>query len=177
MSLTITLNPSHDAQYHDNAPTTNFGSNTWLRVGNNTWDSETSRSAVRFDLSSYYGMRVLVATLRIHVYLHQDDTNPKHDIYVADGTWDESTVTWNTQPGSTGSAFSSTYWGGTGYKEFDVKTQVQNWLNGVIGIHGFIFKTNNESGDNRTLMHAKENGSNKPELVLELEHFGRAGII
>jgi fibronectin type III domain protein/calcineurin-like phosphoesterase family protein len=105
---TQTLNPIADSWVNSAAPTTNYGSSTSLYV-----DGDGVRySYLKFDLSGVGGT-VTGATLQIYAGSSQATG---YQVYsVADTSWSESALTWNTKPpmGSTSSGSSGPVTTGT----------------------------------------------------------------
>jgi len=105
----LTITATADAQVHGGYPTTNFGGYTTAATSNNIY------SFVKFNLPVLdAGYEFASAT--IHGYYYYD-TWDSHDrqhswYYVADDSWSESTITWDTKPGYSGDALAT--WTPTG---------------------------------------------------------------
>jgi len=90
-SSTITLAPVADAYVDSSQPTVNFGTNGQIRVDG----SPVVRGYLRFDLSAVPGT-ITGATLRVYA---TSASTAGHAVYsVANTTWDERTITWDTAP-------------------------------------------------------------------------------
>ena len=91
-----TINPSADVHVHELNPTTNYGSNTLLRVG---WmgSGQALRAFLKFDLSVIpAGSMINNAMLYLYNASSADVTV---GIYGSDNVdWQENVVTWNDQP-------------------------------------------------------------------------------
>lgn len=73
------------------------------------------------------------------------NVNPKIKLYKLEGSWDESTVKWNTKPAS--SFILEKYFsngGGKKWHDFDITSTVKNWKNGDTN-NGIEISTSNES--------------------------------
>lgn len=89
-----------DTDVRSGSPTTNFGSNTFLMLGNTGTGSESNRALINFDITSIpYTALVKSAILKVYVYASQDSTPHDFVAHPLTNSWIESTVTWNTQPG------------------------------------------------------------------------------
>jgi hypothetical protein len=98
-ALTSTFTPVADAYVRAEAPATNFGRSTELRMDG----SPVARSYLRFSVQGLIN-RVSKATLK--VYSTDASGGPVEVRKVADNTWGETTITYNNAP-----AFSSTVYG------------------------------------------------------------------
>jgi len=67
-----------------------------------------------------------------------------HELRPVTSTWTESGVTWNNQPGTTGSSTTPLTVPGFGCISLNVKTDVQSWVNGTANL-GWRIRDQNES--------------------------------
>ncbi|MDQ3365282.1 MAG: DNRLRE domain-containing protein [Myxococcota bacterium] len=149
-AATITFTPTADAKLDATFPTTNFGTATRVVVD----ASPTTQSALRFSVSGTSGA-VTRATVRLFV---SDPSSDGPALYRATGAWSESTVTWNTRPVQSGSAFGDKGACAAGtWIEYDVTSYVT--ANGT-----YDFLLTGGSGDGSTY-HSRE-ASEKPQLVV-----------
>ena len=110
------LQPEADAkvQWHEilDWANTNYGSELELQVGaeNTALPDKRYRSYLRFDLSSLPETFTLErARLRLFTEIYTTIPATVVDLYrVADDSWSESTITWNTQPGPSSGVWTTT---------------------------------------------------------------------
>ncbi len=123
-----------DARISQGAPTTNYNGQQMV-VGFSAGASA-DLSLVQFDLSSLpAGVTILTGTLRIYVRDTSGTMPQTVSLRRVTGSWNESTVTWNTQPSSVAIG-GSTSVGGVGWATWDVTGQVQKWYSGVDANNG-----------------------------------------
>lgn len=151
-TLPIRATPDADAMVRQDFPTTTYG-------GGQTLEADTSpikRAFARFDVAGVAaGREVTSATLRFDT-TNGSGNGPK--VYLADTNWDESTVTWNTRPGTVGAAVADVGSVPAGeWLEYDVTSAVSG--NGT-----YAFGIVPDSSDGVVL--TSREGGNPPELVL-----------
>ncbi len=125
--------------------TTNYGSDSydWVRAG-----AEVSRSLIAFPLLSTGsgGDTCAVSSAVLKLYAGSststDGTVRLLQAFRAADSWTESTVTWNNQPGTTGTAATTS--SANGWRSWDVTTQVQEMYTG--GNYGFLVRDSVETG-------------------------------
>jgi len=106
---TQTLNPIADSWVNSAAPTTNYGSSTSLYV-----DADGVRQTyLKFDLT---GLSGTVSSVTLKLYAGSSQSTGYKVYSVADTSWSESAITWNTKPplastssGSSGPVTSGTW--------------------------------------------------------------------
>jgi chitodextrinase len=100
-AIVLTFAPTADAYVAGDAASTNFGSATRLEV-----DSSPLRNTLMtFSPSGIAGRRILSCKLRLY---NVDSSGKGGDFYrVADTSWQEGAVTWNTAPAADPSPFAS----------------------------------------------------------------------
>ena len=135
-SAQVILSPTDDSSILEDTPDQNYGSHQNCNLGfmsGGWW-----RSLLCFDLSPYMGVIVEDASLQLHVYGYWL-TNPSNNyVYQVDGAWDESTITWNTDPGYNLNNTlyfpdpSINYW-----LVLDVTSFVEDWIDGTHINYGF----------------------------------------
>jgi hypothetical protein len=132
---TVNLSPVHDTYVTDYTPNTapsQAGNVAKLIVSFNGRDQEgEQRTWVRFDLSSIpAGSTINSATLRFYIYFSINPSYGGQDIGVFKSTnitWTES-LTWNTQPSTSGTATDSDWLSWTGDWDFTVTSDVSSEL-------------------------------------------------
>ena len=164
-----TVTADKDTWVYEGAPTTNgdalVGSNVDLFVQSRD-GSRDARALLSFPLPSIPAECSLSgATLRF--YNEAPTSSRTIDVYQLGGAWNETTVTWNTQPATSGSAAQSVTTSTAGYQTWTVTTQVSAMYAGTN--HGFLVRDNSEgSGTQRlqTYRSREDTGGTPPELVV-----------
>jgi len=148
----ITLTPVADAYVNETNATSNYGTANVLR----TDQSAELDSYLRFDVKGLTGY-ITKATLRVYA---NTQSSIGYTLYqVADNTWDEYTITFNTAPpvgnmiGDSG-PFSSNTW-----TSIDMTPLINS--DGLISVAML-------SSDGKTNSYSSKEGSYPPELVIEL---------
>lgn len=184
----VTLNPSADTKIISTIPTTNFGTDAdGIDVGE--WkggSGDVRRSLMKFDLSSIpAGSEITSATLRLYDTGADLATNTrtmfanrlKRAWVETEATWNQysSGNNWATAGGGTNAAdvdftaFGNVSMPGTevaGYVEITLNaSMVQDWLDGTFTNNGLMLSMGTEIDDLHRFT-SRENGSNKPELVI-----------
>lgn len=100
----ITVHPLYDTYVNSHYPNANYGSedSLFVHVGTNT-----KRTFLQFDLTGVPPDSVVGASLNL-AYAQGSPTGTLIDLYlVADDAWLESSVNWNSMPGTTGGAIAT----------------------------------------------------------------------
>ncbi|MFN8285828.1 MAG: DNRLRE domain-containing protein [Chitinophagales bacterium] len=154
----ITLKPGsaqgNDVLIRDLTPTTNYATASIVNAGYNTISGQNAitRSIIKFDLSSIPAGAV-VTSARLSLY--HDPANPhsintSNDVRIAYVTsnWNESTVTWATQPTTaiSGLNIGNTATTTSDKLNIDVQSFVQGWVNGTYTNYGWMLNLIGESG-------------------------------
>src|ERR671937_1575399 len=100
-AVTLTFTPSADTYVDSGKPTSNFGSQTKLVVQG----SPAKNLLLKFAVSGINTRLVLSAKLRLYCTKASDSGGALHR--VADTSWSESTVNWNTQPAADAATLAS----------------------------------------------------------------------
>ncbi|WP_370513184.1 DNRLRE domain-containing protein [Fulvivirga sp. M361] len=156
----ISLDPLDDTYVRGgNSSTTNYGLSDVLKV-KETGAAFTRRSFLKFDLSSVW-RTVNSAILRVRV--KREGTDNYSALFVADDTWQEETLTWDTAP-ITGDTISTSL--GAPVEEwmnFDVTSAVIQELNGDKTLSLSLVSDGTSNLD----LYSKEAGfGNIPELLI-----------
>lgn len=93
-AATTTLNPVADSQVQEDAPTSNFGTATTLRVDG----SPVSIAYLKFDVQ---GLTAAPTKATLKVFVPISSTTSINASKVADTTWTETALTWNNRPPTT----------------------------------------------------------------------------
>ena len=155
---TQTLTSVADTFTDQNAPTSNYGTDSEFRVKSQN-GSRNRRGYVRFTLpSTPDGCALTAATLR----LFQTATQGTRSIEVlrAAASWAETTVTWTNQPATTGTAVAVA--NAAGWRTWDVLAHV-----GAGATTGFVVKDSAEDAATAAEQRfSSREGANAPQLVL-----------
>ena len=108
-AATIKLNPTDDVYTEALSPNTNFGASAFLATNLHSFN-QIQYSYLMFDLSSIPSNEAIVSAT---LYLYQVNGAGSGESGVnlrriADDNWDESTVTWNNPPDTTGATLMGT---------------------------------------------------------------------
>ncbi|MGH3713006.1 MAG: DUF7594 domain-containing protein [Micromonosporaceae bacterium] len=156
----VRVTAAADAWIAQNAPATNFGKDSALRVRSKSYAN--ARTLVRFALPAVpAGCKVTGATLRLYAAAAAGGRTLRVSPLTA--TWSEGAVTWSNRPaGGSGAAYASSR---TGWTAWSVTTQVTGAYAGPL--HGFLVRDATEGGAGyEQRFHSRENGINRPELVI-----------
>ena len=136
---TQTASATKDAYVDSLLATSNFGSGSSVSVQSSLVTGN-QRVLVQFSLPSVPAFcSVTAATLQL--YASSSASSRTIDAYAASASWTETGVTWNNQPGTSGSAASSS--SGSGSRTWDVTTEVQGMYSGTN--NGFLLRDSSES--------------------------------
>lgn len=163
-----TVTASADTYVDESAPASTHGSEADLFVRSE--DGGARRTYVTFALPSEPTHCTLAgATLRLHTT--QEGSRTVETARV-DGAWDETTLTWSSQPGSAAAAATAaTTDGVTDWLEWDVTSVADDWYAGTATNHGLVVQDADETAATaitQTIV-SSDAGGNVPELVLEWE--------
>ena len=146
-----------------NATQNNGGTNPLNVQSRNT--ARNRRALVKFPLPASVpaGCSVTAATLRL--YANSSAASRTIDVYQAAAAWNEGTVTWNTRPGTTGTAVGSGSLGAAGWQQWTVTAQV---IAQYTSNNGFVVRDGTEGAvlPLQQTYRSRENGTNRPELVV-----------
>lgn len=159
-----TLTPVADTEVDENQPTWNNGSKIIMTVGRGTLRRQ--RVLVRFNLAAIpAGCTATTATLRLIVPpANAGAGGPGKVLQVGEAAtaWDESTVTWNTQPATAGSISTATTTATD--VQFSVVAQVNTQRAGTN--YGLLVKDQDESGAESKSVYSSREGTDLPTLTL-----------
>ncbi|MBI2916545.1 MAG: DNRLRE domain-containing protein [Chloroflexi bacterium] len=133
----LVLNPAADAGTDEGAKNANFGASQTMDVRSLTGSER--RSLVRFDLSGMPANSTLVsARLKLYATVVPSVTR-SYDARRVTESWAESSVTWQSSPDVVANytARASTP-AGPDWMVWDVTSDVQSFLNGVVGNYGWM---------------------------------------
>lgn len=158
---TQTLSASADAWVDQASPLANAGAGAINRV--RARNAANQRTLTHFTLPAIPA-NCSVTAARLRLYAAASATGRTIQALRAATTWTETTVTWTTQPATTGAAVTAT--SGTGYREWVVTAHVQAMYSG--SNFGWVIRDATEGGGTARdqQYHARENASNNPQLVV-----------
>jgi parallel beta-helix repeat protein/predicted outer membrane repeat protein len=159
---TVTYQASADAWVDQGSKSNNLGTDSILKI--QAKSNTNFRALVKFDLpaSAPEGCVVQSATLRL--YSASWSSNRTLQAFLAATNWSESSVNWNNQPATTGTAATTT--SGSGYRQWTVTSQVQSIFTTGAN-NGFIVRDATEGGSGREQQfHSREKGESMPQLVV-----------
>ncbi len=156
----VTLTANGDSWVDQGSPSSNKGTDSVLKVMSKSGGN--LRALVRFQMPTVpAGCEVSTATLRLNAASAR--TGRTLQAFQLGGTWTESGVTWANQPATTGTPATTS--SGTGWREWAVNGQVSAML-AAGGGHGFLVRDASENNDHEQQFRSRENGSNRPQLVI-----------
>jgi large repetitive protein len=164
----VTAAPDRDAWVLQSAPTSNFGTDSILKVDSKSGNSN-ARALVRFALPTIpAGCQITGATLRLYSSSYKEGrTLQAVRLNGSTPVWVESAINWNNQPapatGVTPALAQSR--NSAGYVQWNVTAQ----MTGVYGNNkGFLIRDASENGGGMEQgFHSREKGiDNPPQLVL-----------
>ncbi|MEO8323739.1 MAG: DNRLRE domain-containing protein, partial [Actinomycetota bacterium] len=164
----VTVGAASDARVRQLAPTTNYGSETTMKVISQS-GSGNERTFIKFNLPAVpAGCQFAVADLR----LYQDTgvSGRTIQVYRSNSSWSESSITWNTQPVTAGTAVTAPSSSSPAvWMTWNVSTLVSTMYSGTN--NGFVLKDSVESASStaRTQVYRSRNhgtSSTRPELVV-----------
>ncbi len=157
----MTLSAVADAWIDENSPSTNKGSDSILKV-QSKGPRDNFRTVVRFPQPPLpSGCVVDTATLRLFA-ASMKSGRVLHALRLAAG-WAENSVSWANQPPTAGAAATTS--SGFGYREWDVRSQVQVMFSESVS-HGFLIRDAAEGADAEQQLHSREKGQSPPQLVI-----------
>ncbi|MED4749963.1 DNRLRE domain-containing protein [Brevibacillus choshinensis] len=172
VTLTKDNSVAKDTYISQQSPTTAFASSTWLYTGSNTVANTAYRSLLIYDLGLIPNNAIInSATLNIKQASGANNgTNRTIGVHAVLGSWDNNT-TWNTTPGFDPIPVSTLVYGlSASGRTFDVKTLVQQWVNGSVQNNGFMLKDQDESVLNSYITNASTDSAtqaDRPTLTID----------
>jgi hypothetical protein len=152
---------SADAWIDQGSSSSNKGADSILKVQGKSGNS--FRSLVQFTLPAVpQGCGVQAATLRLYAPSYKDGRTL--EAWQVAASWTENDVTWDNQPGTTGSP--ATAPSGSGYREWNVTSQIQS-MYATASNYGFLIRDASEDDDGfEQQFHSREKGETIPELII-----------
>jgi hypothetical protein len=162
-SAVLTLTPSADAWIDQGSRTSNKGADSTLKVMSKS-GSKALRAFVAFAIPSTLpaGCVVDSATLRMNASSNRGGRTLRAESVAA--PWVENSITWNNQPGVTGS-FATTA-SGPGWRQWNVTSQVTTMISNGAGF-GFMIRDASENNDHEQQFVSREGAAqNRPQLIV-----------
>ena len=159
-----TVTPAADTYVDQAAATTNYNTNTNLLVRSRS-ANRNARALIRFTLPTV-PTNCTVSSATLQVYNATPSTGRTIDVYRAAAAWTTTTVNWNTQPATTGTAVGSLTTPAAGTQSWDVTAHVQAMYTTN---NGFVLRDSAESFSATALQQtyrSVESATNKPQLVV-----------
>jgi len=102
VATTEKINPSEDAYVAEDSPDTMYGFSNSIRLGTRTQTAANRRAFLKFDLSKIpTNAAITEARLWLRVYYYSNPADEMRLVQcwsVTDDSWDQDTITWDTQP-------------------------------------------------------------------------------
>jgi len=134
----ITATAIKDAYIDESAPSTNFNLSELL-VRTAGYPTQNARSYLGFDLSVIPPAAIVSASLK--VYVTTPPTAPrKYEVDIVHGTWNESAITWNSQPWMGFRCSTVKVNATTGWVSFDVTQAIRGYVNRWYSVEGFVIR-------------------------------------
>lgn len=176
-SPNLRLAASADAYIFQSDPEANRGANPFLMAG---YDGDEAtkegalRTLIKFNVPAGITAHVVQATLRVYYAGYSDFENHARTVTAAAslGAWSELTVTWANQPPPGQESGSTTITANDewGYREIDVTSLVQAWLDGTIPDYGLYLTGPEKSGSDYSFrMFQSRETAHPPELVVRFQ--------
>jgi len=164
----VTLYAVADATTTQSAPGQNFGADQTLGVARTGVVGAVETYAyVRFDLSSLpAGSTIHSAQLQLYLIQWTDKGPHTVNLHPVTQFWDEGAIRWNNQPPRGALADSQALAMSAGYKSWDARTLVQDWLGGGLANHGVaLLPAVGQSFE--LVFRSREASGNRPRLVID----------
>ncbi|MGH8825443.1 MAG: DNRLRE domain-containing protein, partial [Jiangellaceae bacterium] len=144
------------------SPSENKGDDSNLKVMSKS--GANLRALVRFALPAELPEGCVVESATLRLYAGSSASGRTLQALRVSSSWTESGVTWSSQPTTTGTA--ATTASGSGYRQWNVTTQVQAMFDAG-GNHGFLIRDAIEGQDHEQQFHSREKApDNPPRLVV-----------
>lgn len=161
-TTTVTVNANADAWIDQNSSGNNYGSDSILKV--QAKSSNNFRALVRFDMPASIPPGCMVQSATLRLYAASWKNGRTLQALQVNASWSEGSVRWNNQPATTGTAATTS--SGSGYRQWNVTSQVQAMYNAGTN-HGFLIRDANEGGGgSEQQFHSREKGESMPQLVI-----------
>jgi hypothetical protein len=157
---TETYSAEADAWFDQGSPSDNKGTDSVLKVMSKS--GANLRAVVRFSLPAELPEGCVVESATLRLFATSSAPGRTLQALSVDAAWSESGVTWSNQPPTTGAPATTT--SGSGYREWEVTTQVQAMFDSAN--HGFLIRDAVENQDHEQQLNSREKGESMPQLVV-----------
>jgi hypothetical protein len=164
----VTVFAEADSWIDQNSSSNNFGSDAILKVRSQS-SNNNFRALVRFTLPSDVPDGCVVESATLRLYAASATLGRKLEALQIADNWSENAVTWENQPQTAGEEATTS--SGSGYRQWDVATQVQA-IYDTGANHGFLIRDADEGEDAEQQFHSREKGENPPQLVIRFAPAG-----
>jgi hypothetical protein len=164
-ATTATVNPVADSWVLQSSPDSYYGGDSILKVDSKSGGN--ARALFHFALPTIpAGCDVVTAKLRLYASSYKDGRTLQ--AFPLAASWMENAVTWNSLPGVSGAAATTS--SGFGYREWTVTSQVQGMYTPGAN-HGFLIRDASENGGGFDQgFHSREKlADNPPQLVITFD--------
>jgi CSLREA domain-containing protein len=155
-----TLSADADSWIEQSSPAANKGTDSVLKVMSKG-PSHNLRALVRFAYPNLPA-NCVVADAKLRLYAASAAGGRTLQALRVAGNWDEGAVTWDNQPATAGAP--ATTGSGTGYREWNVTSQVRTQYEGAN--LGFLVRDAAENQDAEQQFNSREQGNDRPQIVL-----------
>ena len=166
-AITFSATQDADAVTGGGMDNTNTGGSGWI---SENWSGATAiRSFIQFDVSSLSSGSVTNARLRL--FHDFNSTNGvAYDVFRSTGSWSELVITGANQPSTAATLYASIVTDGATavWREWNVTTLVQGWVNGTFTNFGMVVDRNPNTGAWPYFRSRNNTGGNTPELVVDV---------
>lgn len=167
-----TLSTIGDSWIDEDNTGTTHGTSTDVNVQSKSTNKD-QRSLIQFDTASIpAGSSITKATLRLFLSDAPSGTRT-YEAFRITSMWDESTVTWASQPTTEGAATANAATGTTNntWLEWDVTGDIEGFIAGSFTNYGWMIKDSSEEGTStrQGKFNSSEHGteSKRPQLVVD----------
>jgi len=174
---------SSDDAYTDSSSSNSTGDGDVIYVWSGNNGTDVRHGLVDFNEfpSIPSGTEFFSATLELFMYNAGDGLDSTHSVYRIEESWDEETVTWDTEPDTSGSASDTTSVSESdvgGYVSFDVTSDVADLYDGGDNF-GWLISDDTDNEDMKARYRSKDfgNESFSPRLVLEFVDINETNVI
>ena len=133
-----------DAYVNKSEPDTNYDTGTLSVAGNST------RIFAGFDLGSIPDTAVILSA-DLSLYYYDNESTSKSGavgVYRVTGSWDETTITWNTMPSTQSTSLNTITVPASATGDFltwSISSLVQGWVDGSMTNYGLMLRDTNET--------------------------------
>ncbi len=179
-STTTTISANESATITASSNTYVLSSNNQVNSSGLNYDGQTYTwcgkfasdiiGLIKYDVSNIPSSSTIDSALMKFYVTNVTQSDPTVRFYNVDSSWDESTVTYNTRPSTTGAyvaqqTFTDADIGG--WVSIDITEAVQAWVDGTTTNNGLAYISTNLSTSNVVYFKSDDSSSNKPYLEVE----------